>query len=627
MTTSEQETSVWTGAPYSEFHGVSIPKAVAAQAARRPDATAVAAGTEVLTYHDLDCRANRLARYLRSVGVGADVAVGLCLPRSLDLVVGALGIMKAGGAYVPMDPAYPPDRLAFMLDDAQAPVLVTTPALAQRLPSGNRQVVYLDAPETAAEPDHLPRIDILPGDLAYVIYTSGSTGKPKGVDITHAGLANLVSWHRQAFSVTAEDRASHVAGLGFDAAVWELWPYLASGASVHLADDVVRTSPELLRDWLVAQGITIGFVPTPLAERMLMLEWPAKPALRIMLTGGDMLHHYPPANLPFLLVNNYGPTECTVVATSGPVLPDARPDVLPPIGRAITNTRLRLLDETLNEVPQGTPGELHIGGPSLARGYHNRPDLTAEKFIPDPFGEPGGRLYKTGDLARMLPDGQIAFMGRIDDQIKIRGYRIEPKEIVSVLNRHADVRDSLVAAREDAPGEKRLIAYVMLNPNSASTHTALCDFLREHLPEYMIPAAFVRVDAFPMTPNGKIDHAALPEPERANTVADDVSASPATDTQRRIAEIVAGLLDRNDIGLEDNFFMLGGHSLLGAQLIARLRNTFGVEIGLRSLFTAPTVAALSVEIERLASKKEALKTPERAPVCGAPQPCTEANPS
>ncbi|PYT13914.1 MAG: hypothetical protein DMG59_18885 [Acidobacteria bacterium] len=258
MTTSEQETSVWTGAPYSEFHGVSIPKAVAAQAARRPDATAVAAGTEVLTYHDLDCRANRLARYLRSVGVGADVAVGLCLPRSLDLVVGALGIMKTGGAYVPMDPAYPPDRLAFMLDDAQAPVLVTTPALAQRLPSGNRQVVYLDAPETAAEPDHLPRIDILPGDLAYVIYTSGSTGKPKGVDITHAGLANLVSWHRQAFSVTAEDRASHVAGLGFDAAVWELWPYLASGASVHLADDVVRTSPELLRDWLVAQGITIG---------------------------------------------------------------------------------------------------------------------------------------------------------------------------------------------------------------------------------------------------------------------------------------------------------------------------------------------------------------------------------
>src|SRR5882724_5881494 len=436
------------GPPGSESS--SVPELVAARASESPGGLALTAEASALTYRDLDCRASRLANYLRSLGVCRDVLVGLCLPRSLDMVVGALGILKAGGAYVPMDPAYPPDRLAFMLEDAQAPVLISSPDLAQRLPAAKRQLVYLDAPQIARETADSPSVEIATGDLAYVIYTSGSTGQPKGVEVTHGGLANLVSWHRQAFSVTAADRASHVAGLGFDASVWELWPYLAAGASVHLVDESTRNSAELLRDWLLAQRITIAFVPTPLAERLLTLsqKWPRTTDLRILLTGGDTLHHYPPAELPFLLVNNYGPTECTVVATSGPVPPNGFRQMLPPIGTGIANTQIYLLDERLQPMPAGEAGEIHIGGAGVARGYHNRPDLTAEKFITNPFSaKSGNRLYRTGDLARLLPDGQLAFLGRVDDQIKIRGYRIEPNEIASVLNREPAIADSLVQAR------------------------------------------------------------------------------------------------------------------------------------------------------------------------------------
>ncbi|HEV8455949.1 MAG TPA: amino acid adenylation domain-containing protein, partial [Gemmatimonadales bacterium] len=449
-----------------DVRGACIPDLIAAQATKSPEALALTADAQKLTYGELDRRATRLAHHLRSLGVGADVLVGLYLPRSLEMVIGALGILKAGGAYVPMDPTYPPERLAFMLDDAQAPVLITSSHLAQRLPAARRELVYIDVPQIAGEPEYTQPVTIAPADLAYVIYTSGSTGKPKGVEITHGSLTNLVSWHIEAFSVTAADRASHVAGLGFDATVWELWPYLAAGASVHLADEDTRNSAELLREWLLAQRITIGFVPTPLAERLLTLgvEWPRKSGPRILLTGGDTLHHYPPAGLPFLLVNNYGPTEGTVVATSGPVLPDGSPEMLPPIGTAITNAQIYLLDEHLNPVPAGAPGQIYIGGAGLARGYRNRPDLTAEKFIPNPFSvEPASRLYKTGDLARQLPDGRIVFLGRTDDQVKIRGYRIEPSEIAGVLSRHQDIRASLVVAREDTPGDKRLVAYLVLD--------------------------------------------------------------------------------------------------------------------------------------------------------------------
>jgi amino acid adenylation domain-containing protein len=410
-----------------QAEGPCVPLAISAQTMRNPDAVALIADTKVLLYRDLDCQSNRLAHHLRRLGVGADVLVGLCLARPLDWVVAALGIWKAGGAYVPLDPSCPRERLACGLKDAQVPVLVTCDASPQWLPDIGAEVVDMNAPEVAGCPEYLPRIDILRGDLANVIHTSGSMGTPQGVEITHAGLANLVSWHRRAFCVTPADRAGHVTGLGLDAMTWELWPYLAAGASVYVADEITRSSPEILRDWLVATGITVSFAPTLMAERMLFLEWPPETALRILLTGGGTLYHYPPAGLPFALVNHYGPTECTRVATSGAVIPEARGAMPPSIGTPIANTRIYLLDEQLKEVPASAPGEIHIESTGLARGYRNRPDLTAEKFIPNPFcQEPGSRLYRTGDLGHRLPDGQIALLGRIDDQISIRGSRIQP---------------------------------------------------------------------------------------------------------------------------------------------------------------------------------------------------------
>ncbi|HKE34036.1 MAG TPA: amino acid adenylation domain-containing protein, partial [Candidatus Acidoferrum sp.] len=427
-----------------------------------------------MSYRELDKKSDQLASYLRSLGVGRDVAVGLCLPRGLDMVVGALAILKAGGAYLPMDPAWPPNRLAFVLEDAQSPVLITNVILSRQIPYGRHVIVDLAPPETAAQSEGLPLAKIRGDDLAYIIYTSGSTGQPKGVEIPHGGLVNLISWHQQAFSVTSADRASHLAGLSFDAAVWELWPYLAAGASVHLVDELTRSSGELLRDWLIGNKITISFVPTSLAEDLLRLKWPTSTRLRIMLTGGDTLHHYPPAGLPFVLINNYGPAEGTVVATSGP-MPSGRHDgTLPPIGRPIINNQIHLLDEQLLPVPPGTVGEIFIGGAGLARGYRNRPDLTTERFISDPFSaKPGSRMYKTGDLGRLLPDGRLTFVGRVDEQIKIRGFRIEPNEIICALNQHPAVRESLVLAREDSAGDKRLVAYLVQEPDSCVTPKSL----------------------------------------------------------------------------------------------------------------------------------------------------------
>ena len=459
MSTSSLKSKACGTGQLIDLQGMCLPELVARRAAETPEALAVTAGAQILSYGELDNRADRLACYLRSLGVGTDVVVGLCLPRCLDMVVGALGILKAGGAYLPMDPAWPPDRLAFVLEDAESPVLITDVTLARQIPRSRRVIVDLVAPEITGQPEGLPLSKIKHDDLAYVIYTSGSTGQPKGIEIPHDALVNLISWHQQAFSVTSADRASHLAGLGFDAAVWELWPYLAVGASVRLVDEFTRNSAELLRNWLVAHWITISFIPTPLAEELLSVKWPQNTALRMMLTGGDTLHHYPPASLPFVVVNNYGPAECAVVATSGEIPPDGHDGTLPPIGRPILNNQIHLLDEQLRPVPPGLVSEIYIAGAGLARGYRNRPDLTAERFVSASFtGKPASRLYSTGDLARLLPDGQIAFVGRADEQIKIRGFRIEPNEIVCALNQHPAVCESLVLAREDSSGDKRLVA-------------------------------------------------------------------------------------------------------------------------------------------------------------------------
>jgi amino acid adenylation domain-containing protein len=585
-----------------------VPQLVDVRAAAAPNTPALLAGNEVLTYRELNDRANQLAHYLIALGVGSDYPdnlVGLCLDRSVTAVVCALAILKAGGAYLPLDPAYPSERLAFMLSDAQPRVLITRQEVAAQLNAGPWEVIAIDRDQEkiAGQSTDSPAIDIAPEQLAYVIYTSGSTGQPKGVEITHGSLMNLVSWHQNDFEVTSGDRASLLAGVGFDAAVWETWPNLTAGASLHLPDDCTRLSPELLRDWLVTEGITVSFLPTALAERVMTLEWPLNTALRILLTGAETLHRFPSKSLPFELVNNYGPTECTVVATSGFVSPDNGTNTLPTIGRPISNAEIYVLDENLRRVPVGTAGELHIGGIGVARGYLNRPELTSEKFIRNPFSNdnagPAARLYKTGDLACYLENGEIAYLGRIDDQVKILGHRIEPNEIVTVLNRHSGVQASVVVAREDAGSEKHLVAYVVSNTASQLSAADLRDFLRNELPEYMVPAVYVQIDEVPLTQNGKLDRAALPTPDAENTLRDEEFIAPRTPIEERLAVMLSSLLGLEQVGITDNFFMLGGHSLLGTQLISHIRGTFGVELALRTLFDAPTIEQLSQEIERL----------------------------
>ena len=592
----------WTVTPFDSARDGFVPGLVSAQAERTPDAPAVADESGSLTYRELNSRSNQLAHHLRLLDVGPEVLVGLCLGRSLNFVVAALGVMKAGGAYLPIDPATPKARTASVLMASQVSVVITEQAMTEGLPAGNWSVLAIDAdwPAISRRPSFSPAVKLTTGSLAYVIYTSGSTGEPKGVEITHGSLSNLISWHRKAFAVVSGDRATQLASPGFDAAVWELWPYLTAGASVHILDKCTIAEPAALRDWLVSERITIGFVPTALAERLMTLIWPSEVSLRFLLTGADTLRHYPPSNLPFTLVNNYGPTECTVVATSGPVLSRERADHAPAIGRAIANTQIYILDQNQRQVPAGVAGELHIAGAGLARGYRNRPDLTAQKFILSPFSlEPGARLYKTGDLACYLPDGQIAFLGRIDEQVKIRGYRIEPNEIAMALEKHPAVQTSVVVAREDASGEKRLVAYILPTPNSQITESELRVFLTTYLPTYMVPASFVQVDSLPLTANGKIDRAALPTPNTTNTIRDKVFVAPRTLVEERLAAILCPLMQLENVSVEDNFFMLGGHSLMGTQLIARIRDAFGVEITLRALFDSPTVTGISAEIERL----------------------------
>ena len=578
-----------------------IAELVRQQAAANPTALAVAAGSEVLSYAELSRRANRLAHYLRSIGVCRDAAVGLYLERSPAMVVAALAILRAGGAYVPLDPAQPAARLAFMLRDSNARVVVSTTRLAERLSAGAWQVVTLDgdaervAAQSESQPEHIAK----PEDLAYIIYTSGSTGQPKGVEIVHSGLSNLVVWHRRAFQVTYADRASALAALGFDAAVWEIWPYLASGASLHLVEDNVRNDASALRDWIVSQRITISFVPTAMAENLLQLEWPKETSLHFLLTGADTLKMYPSSRLPFVLVNNYGPTECTVVTTSGVVPPSSSVQQPPPIGRPIDGVDVYILDDRGQPVPEGTAGEIYIGGASLARGYRNRPDLTAERFVQNPFSAvPGARLYRTGDLARWLPDGQIAFLGRVDEQVKIRGYRVEPGEIATVLGQHPAVRTCVVVAREETPGEKELVAYMVLAPDATVDAGELREHLLQRLPDYMMPAAFVPIASVPVTENGKVDRAALPFPN-GNRLQGQAYVGPRTLVEEELVKILAPLLKLDRVGVNDNFFHLGGHSLLGTQVIARVSERFGVDLTLLKLFDHPTVAEMSAEIEDL----------------------------
>ncbi|MCY1015549.1 non-ribosomal peptide synthase/polyketide synthase [Pyxidicoccus sp. MSG2] len=577
-----------------------VPALFEARAALTPDALAVEDDAGTLTYGAMERRANRLAHHLRSLGVRPEVRVGLCVKRSGPWVEAALGILKAGGAYVPLDPNQPMDRLASMLRDSGAPVVITTEAIADELPSDGEQWVLLDAdaPLIESQPDTPLSSGARAEHLAYVIYTSGSTGQPKGVGVTHGSLANLVHWHLREYAVGPEDRVSHVIGTSFDASMLELWPTLVTGASLHIPSDETRTQSSRLLEWLAARRVTLAVLPAPLAEAVLSERWPANVALRVLVSGGDRLHSRPRADARFRLVNQYGPTESTVVATCATVAMEDTEAGLPPIGRPIANTRVYVLDRELQPVPVRATGELYVSGAGLARGYLGQPTLTAERFIPHPFStEPGARLYRTGDRVRWRADGALEFLGRADEQVKVRGFRIEPGEVEAALLQHADVREAVVVAREDGPGGKRLVAYVVPH-STAPVATALREFLLHRLPEHMVPSAVVMLDALPLTPNGKVDRKALPVPGVSLTAASpELYVAPRTDLERRVAAIWSELLGVARVGVEDDFFELGGHSLLATQALSRLRESFGVEVPLQRLFEEPTVAAVARNLE------------------------------
>lgn len=575
-------------------------------ASQSPEAVAVTTAGTSLTYRQLNERANQLAHYLQELGVGPDAPVGLCLERSAEMIIGQLGILKAGGAYVPLDPAYPAERLAFMLNDAGAKILLTQEhlGLGPRIANPACKIVCVDrdSKNFAAHSTENPQVKLRPENLAYIIYTSGSTGEPKGVELTHGSLLNLVFWHRQTYRVLPADKATQLAGVGFDASVWEIWPYLTAGASLHLPDEEARLSPEKLRDWLVKNEITLSFVPTPLAEALIGLEWPARVSLRAMLTGGDRLTHHVPSTLPFPLINHYGPTENTVVTTYATVGMDgqtAKAPSAPSIGRPIANTQVYLLDRSLQPVPIGVPGELYIGGDSLARGYLKRPELTAERFIMNPLaGQSSSRLYRTGDLVRYLPNGEIEFIGRNDDQVKVRGFRIELGEIEAVLTEHPGIGSAVVVARDNGSGEKRLVAYITKEAPVLDV-TELREHLKSKMPDYMVPSAFAVLEHFPLTSNGKVDRAALPDPDDTNLLRNAAAAKPMTEIEINVAGILASLLKVDKVAVDANFFDLGGHSLLGARFIARIGEIYGIKLPLRRVFESPTVAELAAEIENI----------------------------
>jgi amino acid adenylation domain-containing protein len=573
------------------------------RAKRSPDAPALIDQDRRLTYGQLNRQANQLAHYLQSLGVGPEVPVGICVERSLELVVALLGVLKAGGAYLPLDPAYPKRRLSHMLSDTRVPILLTQHHLAEKLPNYSGHLIDLDKdwPQISQQSQRQVLSSVNTSNRAYVIYTSGSTGRPKGVQIEHGNLLNLVLWHRTEFKVSAADRASQLARFGFDASVWELWPYLTAGASVLIADDETRLSPRRLRDWLVSQRITVSFVPTPLAEQLLVLKWPTDVMLRTLLTGGDKLQRYPPTGLPFELVNNYGPTENTVVATSGKIAPREDTNHAPPIGRPIANVQVYILDKSLQPVPVGVPGELYIGGSSLARGYLDRSKLAADRFIKNPFIKTvGARLYKTGDLVRYLPDGNIEFLGRIDHQVNIRGFRVELGEIETALGWHPAVRKNVVIDLADRTGHKRLVAYVIPSGEPAPTTTELRKFLQQRLPGYMVPATFVIMASLPLTPNGKVDRLALPAPTQSRSDLEEIPfVAPRTQFEEQIAGIFSDVLELDRIGINDNFFELGGHSLLAMQVFTQLLDSFQLELPLRKLFESPTVAGLAEHLEAI----------------------------
>ncbi|MEO8191184.1 MAG: amino acid adenylation domain-containing protein [Acidobacteriota bacterium] len=575
------------------------------QAARTPDAVAVIAGRERISYRDLDERANRLARYLRRAGVGRDSHVGLCMERSIEVVVAMLGILKAGGAYVPLDPSYPADRLAFMIEDCGAATILTDERLSGSLPQGPARLIRVDGDAKAISREDGAPLEPLstPESLAYVIYTSGSTGIPKGVQIQHRSIVNYAIFAGEKFELGPGDRMLQFASISFDTAAEEIYSTLTRGAALVLRSDLMLESPAVFLKECGALGITVLDLPTAYWHELaagLGEGGAAVPeSLRLVVIGGEKaladrarqwFRSAPPGTR---VLNGYGPTETTIAVTFVEVdaasVTDGREIS---IGRPISNVQAYVLDRFLEPVAIGIPGELHIGGESVARGYLNRPALMTEKFVPDPFRNGSLRLYKTGDRVRYLPDGAIEYLGRMDEQIKVRGYRVELGEIESALRRATGVADAVVVARGEG-AQKRLVAYIVPQQKPGPSTADLRQRLGRSLPDYMIPSAFVLVDSFPMTPTGKLDRRALPEPGSEHSESGKTFTPPRNEIEARLVGIWEEVLNVRPVGITDNFFDLGGFSLLAVRLFAILKREFGRELPLATVFRASTVEQLA----------------------------------
>lgn len=572
------------------------------QAERQPDAVAVSYGAKQITYRELNTRANRMAHYLRRRGVGPDVRVGVLLERSIEMVVAVLAVIKAGGAYVPLDGSHPSSRLRFMLDDAAVALLLTQAGQPEVLTDGEVGVVYLDEQwqQFESESRENPEIVTTAENLAYVMYTSGSTGQPKGVAVTHRAINRLVR-NTNYVELHQSDRLAQVSNASFDAATFEIWGALVHGAQLVGLEKETALSPPEFKRALAEQQISAMFLTTALFNQIAQNLPDTFAPLRYLLFGGEAsdpnsVRRVLEAARPQHLLNAYGPTESTTFTTWYEVTDVKKGARTVPIGRAISNTEVWVLDRRLQVAPVGVTGELFIGGDGLARCYLRRPELTAEKFVPHPFSaEPGARLYRTGDLVRYLSDGNIEFLKRMDQQVKIRGFRIELGEIEAALQEHAAVRESIVIAHEDTPGERHLVAYVVTEAGTTSPQfiTELRNWLRARLPAFMTPADFVILDELPLNANGKVDRKALPAPAATVPVVEESFISPRTPEEEQVAEIWAEVLDVRPISADANFFDLGGHSLLAIRIMNRVRELCGVDLPVRLLFDSPTVAGLA----------------------------------
>lgn len=577
-------------------------------AAEKPSAVAVVDAQQQLSYGELNARANQVANYLRKCGVGRNTRVGICLNRSVDFAVAILGVLKAGAACVPLDPKYPDERLALMLADVAAPFVFAEAGFLRAPVPVSTKVVHFSEQSAvfAQEPRTNPAAIALPTDTAYVIYTSGSTGKPRGVLLHHAGLVNYSFAAAELYEMSPDDRMLQFCSISFDAALEEIFTTWSAGATLVFRDDDVSLEPSEFLGWAAKQGITAVDLPTAYWHEWVYalptLSPKVPPSLRLVIVGGEKAssqafstwHKFVGSRVRW--VNTYGPAEASICATSyEPKLqPGDEPPTVLPIGRPFANTRVYLLDQDLNPVPVGTPGELHIGGVGVAKGYLNLPELTAEKFIADPFSQvPGSRMYKTGDLARYLPNGDLEFVGRRDNQVKISGFRVELGEIESALLKYPSVREAAVILREDAQGNKRLVGYVLRERQDAPRESELRDHLKKCLPPYMVPSEIVFLATMPLTPNGKVNRRALPSVAFTARPADPQSARAQDSLQALLIQIWEELLGRKPIGIRDNFFELGGHSLLAARMMYRVKQLCGSMPPLAMLLQAPTIEQLA----------------------------------